>query len=453
MHIQNSQGIVKTFGNTSGRQIFWLVTILVAVSSCETIQSQSGLQAEQGGITKGPMLIRVEQNRAAVMWETNSQEVCKVYYGKEGKPERYIESKGEKVQYNVKDEKRTVFIHKVWLEGLEAGTVHSYQIMGNGVKSEVYGFRTAPANSDRVRFIVYGDSRTRPKFHQKLVKLMIAKKVDFVVNGGDFVTSGERYEQWGPQFFKPLSGLIETMPFYAVKGNHEGESGNYEKLLIPAGETNNFGFDYGPLHYFCADNAIKGGEPNKILELITNDIKNSKARWKFVSYHRPSLNFGHHWSAWGYPEALARFAEAGVDFVITGHSHQYERFRPIAPAKEGGLTSPAVAGPAFVATPAEKAYAKAGSYVTYITSGGGGVITTGIQSCEYHVKTSATHHFCLFEINGDKLTMDTIDIEGRIIDHLEVTKSDGLLNKEYIEKAVPMEEIGRYQKANLHREK
>ena len=433
MHIRNLRKSTRVFGGMLGQQILWLAVLLITAGGCKAIQSRPGKQAEQNEITKGPMLIRVYQNRVAVMWETNLQGVFRVNYGREGKLEKYVESEGEKVQYKISkagqaDEKRTAFIHKVWLEGLDAGETYSYRITGPGIKSSTYEFRAAPSKTDKVRFIVYGDSRTRPEVHRKLVKLMMARKVDFVVHSGDLVTSGERYEQWGPQFFGPLSGLIETVPIYAIKGNHEGKSGNYEKLLIPPGETNNFGFDYGPVHYFCADNAIKVGEPDKILDLIVRDAKNSKARWKFASYHRPSLNFGHHWSAWGYPDALPRLAEAGIDFVITGHSHQYERFRPIAPAKEGD------------------------SYVTHITSGGGGVMTSSIKPCDYHIKAVSTNHFCLFEINGDKLTMDAIDTKGRIIDHLEITKSDGRLNSEYVEKSIPIEEISRYQKANLHRE-
>jgi len=433
MHIRNSRKGAKIFGGMLGWQILWLSVLLVTAGSCEAIQSRPGLQKEPGEITKGPMLLRVYQNRAAVMWETNLQGAYRVNYGKGDELGKYIESKGEKVQYKISkfgqgDIEKTAFIHKVWLENLEPGAAYSYRVTGPGIESSVYKFRTVPSETDRVRFIICGDSRSQPDVHRKLVKLMMARKVDFVVHSGDLVASGDRYEQWGPQFFEPLSGLIETVPVYAIKGNHEGKSGNYEKLLIPPGETNNFGFDYGPVRYFCADNAIKGSEPNKILDIIISDIKNSKARWKFVSYHRPSINAGHHWSAWGYPEVLPRLAQAGVDFVITGHSHLYERFRPIAPPQEGG------------------------SYVTYITSGGGGVMTSSIKPCEYHAKATAIHHFCLFEINGNKLTMDTINIDGKIIDHLEITKSEGRLNKEYIEKAIPMEEIVRYQKANLHRE-
>jgi predicted phosphodiesterase len=411
-----------------------LTVACVIVSGCSYGAPEFLSQGENGGITKGPMLLRAYQTRAAIMWETGSERPCKLQYGKEGKLTEEIESKGEKVQYKSSEVgkgkiERTVFIHKEWLKGLEAGTLYSYRITGEGIKSKVYKFQTAPINSDRVRFIVYGDSRTRPEVHRKLVNLMIDKKVDFVVHGGDMVTDGSKYEQWEGQFFKPLKGLGETIPIYGVKGNHEGTGGNYERLLVPEGEKNNFGFDYGPVHYFCADNAIKNGEPNKILELIANDIKNSKARWKFVSYHRPSLNFGHHWSAWGYPEALGRFAEAGVDFVITGHSHQYERFRPIAPAADGG------------------------SYVTYITSGGGGAPLSGIKPNDYHVKATSKNHFCLFEINGEKLTMDTINIEGKTIDHLEIRKDAGRLNEEFVLTAIPMDQIQRQQKDNLSREK
>jgi predicted phosphodiesterase len=433
MHIKNSQKGAKMLAGMLGRQILWLAVLLMTAGGCEAIQSQPGLQAEQDQITKGPMLLRAYQTKAAIMWETAEDGPCELHYGKGDKLTKEIESEGEKVQYKISKVLQPVvegsaFVHKVWLEGLEAGTDYSYQITGKGVKSEVYKFQAAPAKADRVRFIVYGDSRSRPEVHRKLVKLMIAKKVDFVVHGGDMVADGNKFEQWEGQYFKPLKGLGETVPIYGIKGNHEGKSGSYEKLLVPEGETNNFGFDYGPVHFFCADNAVKGVAPQKVLDLITGDMKNSNARWKFVSYHRPSLNFGHHWSAWGYPEALQRLSEAGVDFVIAGHSHNYERFRPIAPAAESG------------------------SYVTYITSGGGGVMLSPVNQCDSHAKASIVNHFCLFDIQGDKLVMDTIDISGKTIDHLEINKSGGRPNEEFVQTAIPMEEIRKHQEANLSRE-
>ena len=87
----------------------------------------------------------------------------------------------------------------------------------------------------------------------------------------------------------------------------------------------------------------------ELLKLIVENIHAAKAEWKFVSFHIPALNFSGHNSKWGYPNALPMFAKAGADFVISGHSHMYERFKPVAPPIHSGA-----------------------NFVTYITTGGGG---------------------------------------------------------------------------------
>jgi hypothetical protein len=94
-----------------------------------------------------------------------------------------------------------------------------------------------------------------------------------------------------------------------------------------------------------------------------------------------------------------------------------------------------------------------GSHVTYITSGGAGAGLYGVERSVYHASAEKKHHFCIFDIAGDRLTMDAIDIDGNIIDHLKVTKTDGGLDREYLATAVPMAEIAKYQKAKLDKER
>ncbi len=378
-------------------------------------------------VTKGPVLLRVSQHRAAIMWETNKDGLGKLHYGEGPRPNQWVHSTTEKVQYKTaatggQTDQKTAFIHKVWLQDLEPSCTYNYRVAGAGVLSEMYEFRTTPADTDEVTFVVYGDSRTHPQTHRKLVELMKEKKPDFIVNTGDLVSRGDQYEQWGPEFFAPIRGLAERVPFHIAKGNHEGSGGNFERLLVPPGQDNNFSFDYGPLHYLCVDNVSRGMSTEERLRLIAADAANSKAPWKFVSFHVPSLNFGGHWSDWGHPDALPTFAKAGVDFVITGHSHQYERFWPVTPP------------------PATK-----GSHVTYITTGGGGASLYGVEPVLYHASAKQIHHFCLFHIKGSRLTMDTIDVDGNIIDHLEITKSSGQLNRPYLWTAIPMEAVALHQ--------
>jgi len=409
--------------------IVFLVGVLAIEGGCATNPFSDMFQKQHTRLTKGPFLLGVYPDRAALMWETDTEGPCKLYYDRGGRLDKYVESIPETNQSGEEAVKKVVFIHKVWLEDLEPGRFYDYRVTVAGFEDKIYRFRTVPAKTDEVRFIVYGDSRTRPSVHRRLVKQMIKQKVDFVVHCGDLVTKGDKYEQWGPQFFEPLRGLAESVPVYIAKGNHEGNNGNYEKLLVPKGRKNSFGFDYGPVHYFCADNVSEGLKNDVQLNLIIADAEASDANWKFVSYHIQSLNIGGHWSTWGYPDALPALSKAGVDFVLAGHSHMYERFRPIAPPDGTD-----------------------GSYVTYITSGGGGVYMHGIVPNVYHAVAKQKHHFCLFDIKGNKLTMDTITIDGRVIDHIELIKSPGRLDKKYLRSAIPMEEMLDFQQTNLYRQ-
>ena len=412
-----------------------LLVVLAGTGGCleETkapVASEARADADLAGLTKGPVLLRVSQNRAALMWEADAEGFGELSYGVGEQLEKHISAEPERVEYRIRSKggarkKKTAFIYKTWLDGLEPGRFYYYRITGPDTQSKTYTFRTTlPADNDEVTFAVYGDCRTYPSRHRKIVEQIIKKKVDFVVISGDLVTNGGIYPQWKQQFFQPLKGLAESVPIYTAKGNHDLSRQNYfEKLLVPSGQTANFSFDYGPVHYFCADNYVK--TEAQILSLIAADISASTSTWKFVSYHEPTINFGGHWSDWAYPDALSTFAKAGADFVITGHSHQYERFRPIAPPP--GID---------------------GSYVTYITSAGGGAPLYDVESTSYHAKAKQIHHFCLFHIKGNKLTMDTIDINGRVIDHLEISKTDGRLNKEYLQTAISLQEVQLYRDAH-----
>ena len=61
-------------------------------------------------ITKGPVLLRVEQNRAALMWETDTRGPGKLSYGRGRRFEKYITTTPEKVKYRV--QKNTLLLRR-----------------------------------------------------------------------------------------------------------------------------------------------------------------------------------------------------------------------------------------------------------------------------------------------------------------------------------------------------
>jgi predicted phosphodiesterase len=409
-----------------GGRIPWLAFVALVLTGCTRLPEVQ-LAGAQGRITKGPCLLRVYQDRAALMWETDTQGQWGVSCGTEGQHDRYSASTAEEVTYSSKaagGQSKTAYIHKVWIDGLTAGRTYAYRIVGPDLRSDVYRFHTVPAGTDEVRFIVYGDSRSQPKIHKQFVRQMIKYDVDFVIHTGDLAVRGDDYQQWDPQFFEPIKGLMERVPIYIAKGNHEGRNGNFEKLFVPPGEQNSFAFDYGPLHYFCADNVSNAKEAGGLLHRIVQDAEASKAPWKFVSYHMPSVNCGGHWSDWQQADVLPAFARAGIDFAVAGHSHQYERFRPVAPPEPTG------------------------SYVTYMTAGGGGAPLASVQRTNLHACAERAYHFCLFHIKGDTLTVEAIGVNGRILDRLEITKKDGHVDEPYASTAVSAAAIQSYQSSH-----
>ena len=369
--------------------------------------------SQNSTVSENAFLLRAYQDKAAIMWQSDIGGAQKLKYASKNFPEQTIVSTPEQITYEIN---KHVFIHKVWLENLLPGQIYNYSIGEAAIKT--YSFRAMPADTNEVTFVVYGDSRTGAENHKKIVSQIIRTNPDFVIHTGDLVSNGNRYEQYGPQFFGPLQSLCKSVAVYIAKGNHEGKNGTFEKLFIPPGEKNDFAIKFGPVYYYLADNYSEDLTDKELLNFIASNLRSAHAEWKFVSFHEPAINIGGHNSKWCWPDALPTFADAGADFVIAGHSHMYERFRPIAPRQNS-----------------------AGSVVTYITTGGGGAPVAKTKRTSLHAATDSVLHFCLFKIKGSRLTMEVIDSDGRIIDRLEITKNGGKLNEEYLRTSAPMGEV------------
>ncbi len=396
----------KRFSQT----IALVLSVLVCAGSCF------------GKITKGPVLLRVEKTRAAVMWEQDEGGVGKVQFAADPNAKSEAAAEPVEIEYEAKVQggepaKKKVFVYKVWLDGLKAGTQYEYGVKGEETK---YRFRTTPEKTDEVTFVVYGDSRSDVGRHKQVFKLLAEKKPDFIVHTGDVVTDGENYELWDKEYFDVVKGVAESVPVYVAKGNHEGAGGAYEKLFTPPGEKNNYGFDYGPVHFFVGDNCTT--DKKELLAALAGDMEKSKADWKFAAWHIPSVNFGGHWARWGQPEVMGFLAKAGVDFAVSGHSHQYERFRPITPP-----------------------FGTQGSYVTFITTGGGGAPLYGLDRGVYQQAAQAEYHFCVFTVKGPQITVQVPNTHGQYLDYFTVTKKGGKLDQEYLRSAVPAEAVWTHQ--------
>jgi hypothetical protein len=141
---------------------------------------------------------------------------------------------------------------------------------------------------------------------------------------------------------------------------------------------------------------------------------NSRAPWKIVFLHYPVFNIGGHAAGWGHTNYLPMFHAANVDMVIGGHSHLYERFRPVLPP-----------------------LGQTGSVITCITTGGGGAELHTSFAHPALVARETTNHYMFFEVTRDSLKAQTMRADGTLIDRFELKKKRGQLPADYIAQAYP----------------
>ena len=293
-----------------------------------------------------PYLQAVEEDGITIMWETVYPSYGKILYGTD-----------TQLDQTIIEESIPSVMHEITLSGLEKDQEYHYRVVVENLSSQVYSFHTKKPVEAPIKFIVYGDSRSFPKVHENLVKLMIEEKPDFIANVGDVVTTGARLNEWIDEHFYPIRHISGHVSTYISIGNHE--YGGYQETRVvppfeervhnPVNSTGSneyfFSFDYGNSHFIFLD-PNKADSPygerispgSQQYNWFVNDLKRAKenSEWIFVFLHQPP--YSECWSGGYYDgepvlrKEIVPIIEANsVDMVFAGHTHDYERGLPHPP--------------------------------------------------------------------------------------------------------------------------
>jgi len=212
--------------------------------------------------------------------------------------------------------------------------------------------------------------------------------------------------------------------------------------------TSNFSFDYGNVHITCLDaNDYVNPLDPALVEWMRQDIGKSKATWKMVAFHQPGFNSSQAHYDFQYMRLLSPLFESlKVDLVLAGHVHNYQRSVPLkfAPRmNEAGdqyIISPEgrVDGAFTLDSEFDGVKDTTPNGIIYIVTGagGGGLYDMKLsQKPETWTHTppenwvpftkqliSHVHSFTLIETNGEKLTLQQIDLFGNVLDKIDVSK-------------------------------
>lgn len=272
--------------------------------------------------------------------------------------------------------------------------------------------RRMPPRSSPCRFSAWADSQGGWSTFERLVTMMAGWPSDVSVGVGDLVDDGSNPAA-GRGFARPLRRLALHAPVVPVPGNHDydGFANDlrprlYLELVAPPGGRTYTAWTCGPVRFVAID--INGSFPVGVPEgsnqarWLAAQVRSPewvRARWRVLAVHQPPVSRS--WAGYhGDPvvrSLVSRLTvEHGLDVVVAGHSHAYERLAQ----QHGGRT-----------------------LTVFITGGAGGALENATAEAPTGGDTIALRHHVLRAVaTADAMSVEAVDIEGRVFDRTVIER-------------------------------
>ena len=305
-------------------------------------------------VTRGPYLQQQDDDSIIVRWRTDIDTETVVRYG--------LASGALDLSETVSGSRME---HTVQLAGLSPLTTYFYSIgdsTGALAGDATYFFHTSPlpGTATPTRFWVIGDSGTNTTAQASHVGKAEAVRdaykaytasnpSDFMVMLGDNAYNSGTDAEYQEAVFETYPELLRQLPLWPTLGNHDGytadsanETGPYYDIFdlprnaevggIESGTEAYHSWDYGNIHFinldsYETDRSVGGN----MLQWLEADLAVNDKPWVIAIFHHPPYTKGSHDSdSEGElvdmrQNALPILEAWGVDLVMSGHSHSYER--------------------------------------------------------------------------------------------------------------------------------
>jgi len=324
---------------TMNRIIFSVSFVLTALLFTPTLQAAS--------VVRGPYLQLQTQTSIIVRWRSDTATDSVVRYGLT--PGNLNLSKtvaGSRTE------------HSVQLTGLSVGQKYFYSV-GDSIATlagdSSYHFSTAPVvgNPADTRIWVLGDSGTKDAnaaaVRDAYSSWAGSDPADFLLMLGDNAYENGTDAEYQAAVFNMYPQMLRQMPLWSTLGNHDGysadsqlQTGPYYDIFnfptngeaggLPSGTEAYYSFDYANIHFINLDSFdTPRAVGSAMLNWLQADLATNTQPWVIAIWHHPPYTKGSHNSDTEgalidmRQNALPILEAWGVDLVLTGHSHSYER--------------------------------------------------------------------------------------------------------------------------------
>lgn len=277
------------------------------------------------GITFGPYVQRMKKTAVTILLRTDSAVTVKLKYRKVGA------ENWKKVHDDETDQ------HRFRLTDLKKGTSYEYYIQdsNNSRLTPTYTFTTKRSVTEDapLRIAVFGDSGVLGTDQFRVAGQMQSWRPDLFLHTGDIAYNSGTEEEYRTKVFDVYQSLFAEIPFYGSIGNHDyttEQAGPYKELFeYPTAYSTSedyYAFDYGPAHIVSLNTSLDYSEGSEQYNWLVSDLQASDKDWKIVYFHFPMYSAGEHGTTVGMADILGPvFEQYGVDLVLNGHDHDYER--------------------------------------------------------------------------------------------------------------------------------
>ncbi len=434
--------------------------------------------SQSSPVSRDPYLQMGTSNSVIIVWRTSKAIVPRVLFSEElGSSGREVfkeeislclssdshnDNEGQTYLFSAPNNTHQ---YQAQVRNLKADTIYYYSIYdGNevvaGGDSEHF-FRTYPNDKDNentrpLRFWVLGDSGTggndQEKVFQGLQKYL--DKNNFSLDGylhvGDMAYDHGQDCEFQNNFFSVYKSLLRQVVCWPTIGNHESSTGEIENrpyndayILptkaeaggFPSGTESYYSFEIGPIHFISLDSQNLNRRPIGEMALwLKKDLEKNKKAWIIAYWHHPPYTKGTHDSDTEIQHIEMRehimpiLESGGVDLILGGHSHIYERSMLI----DGAYATPTTSAKVILDDgdgdkKGDGAYIKSagihphqGSVAIVTGNGGARLGQDGISPVMK--KTLLVHGSVVIEIHQDTLEVVMIDQRGQVQDRFHLVK-------------------------------
>lgn len=188
-----------------------------------------------------------------------------------------------------------------------------------------------PAKENAVRFGIIGDTGTGTQKQYQLADILQqyreALPFDIVLMMGDNIYGGETPKDFKLKFedvYRPL--LDKQVKFYATLGNHDEPAQRFYQYFNMDGKEY-YRFTKGNVAFYSLNSNYMD---KKQIDWLEGELAKDTSQWKICFFHHPPYSSGgKHGSDKQLREIVEPiFVKYGVNVVLTGHDHFYERIKP-----------------------------------------------------------------------------------------------------------------------------